>query len=228
MFTLADVVPWGRSFDEYQRMFALEPADLRGRILGCGDGPAGFNAEATRRGLTVVSCDPVYQFDADALSTRIEATRAQIVEQTRRNADQFVWTHIPSVDALEQERMSAMHMFLADYPAGRVAGRYVAGELPVLPFDDASFDLALCSHFLFLYSTQRDVDFHLASMRELCRVAAEVRVFPLLALEGSRSPHLDSVIDACGRGGFDASVERVHYEFQRGANEMLRVRRARA
>jgi hypothetical protein len=28
MFTLDRVVPWGRSFDEYQRMFALTEADL--------------------------------------------------------------------------------------------------------------------------------------------------------------------------------------------------------
>ena len=55
MFTLDKVVPWGRSFDEYRRMFALTDADLRGRILGCGDGPAAFNAEATRLGMRVTS-----------------------------------------------------------------------------------------------------------------------------------------------------------------------------
>lgn len=42
-FALADVVPWGRTFEEYCAMFALTAADLRGRILGCGDGPAAFN-----------------------------------------------------------------------------------------------------------------------------------------------------------------------------------------
>ena len=63
MFTLSSVVPWGRSFDEYVRMFALAESDLESRILGCGDGPASFNVEATRRGATVVSCDPLYQFD---------------------------------------------------------------------------------------------------------------------------------------------------------------------
>jgi hypothetical protein len=50
MFTLSDVVPWGRSFDEYQRMFVLSEDDLATTILGCADGPASFNAEATRRG----------------------------------------------------------------------------------------------------------------------------------------------------------------------------------
>jgi len=35
MFKLNRVVPWGRSFDEYRRMFALSDCDLRGRVLGC-------------------------------------------------------------------------------------------------------------------------------------------------------------------------------------------------
>jgi hypothetical protein len=37
---LAEVIPWGRSFDEYRRMFALTDGDLAARVLGCGDGPA--------------------------------------------------------------------------------------------------------------------------------------------------------------------------------------------
>ncbi len=48
MFTLDHVVPWGRSFEEYRAMFAIDDRDLDGGILGCGDGPASFNAEATR------------------------------------------------------------------------------------------------------------------------------------------------------------------------------------
>lgn len=43
-FTLDKVVPWGRSYDEYVSMFDLSGADLGVRILGCGDGPAEFNA----------------------------------------------------------------------------------------------------------------------------------------------------------------------------------------
>ena len=39
MFTLDQVVPWGRSFDEYRRMFALTEEDLDQTIIGCGDGP---------------------------------------------------------------------------------------------------------------------------------------------------------------------------------------------
>lgn len=54
-FTLDQVVPWGRSYEEYLAMFALTEADLHKRILGCGDGPASFNAELTKRGGKVIS-----------------------------------------------------------------------------------------------------------------------------------------------------------------------------
>jgi len=46
--------------------------------------------------------------------------------------------------------MAAMQEFLADYRAGGREGRYMAATLPHLPFADGAFDLALCSHLLFL------------------------------------------------------------------------------
>ena len=153
MFTLASVVPWGRSFDEYRRMFALTDVDLRGRVLGCGDGPASFNVEATRRGAQVVSCDPLYQFSAAEIRQRIDETAAEVLEQARRNAHEFVWDEaIPDLATLKRVRMSAMTAFLEDYETGRVEGRYLDAGLPSLPFADGAFDLALCSHFLFLYA----------------------------------------------------------------------------
>ncbi|WP_286194489.1 hypothetical protein [Synechococcus sp. CCY 0621] len=91
MFTLEKVVPWGRSFEEYTGMFLLAEADMAGRILGCGDGPAGFNAEATRRGAKVVSCDPLYEFSNADIEARIAATYEQVIDQTRQNQEEFVW-----------------------------------------------------------------------------------------------------------------------------------------
>jgi hypothetical protein len=223
MFTLEQVVPWGRSFDEYCRMFALTEADLRLGILGCGDGPASFNAEATRRGVSVISCDPIYRWDGPLLRERIDATYQQIIDQTRQNAHEFVWDSIRSVEELGAVRMTAMLSFLGDYGSGRTSGRYVAAELPVLPFADDSFDLALCSHFLFLYSSHLSEAFHRSAILEMCRVAREVRVFPLLALGGERSPYVDAVADDVRRSGHDVSIQEVPYEFQKGGNEMMRV-----
>lgn len=223
-FTLDQVVPWGRSFDEYRRMFALSENDLARRILSCGDGPASFNGEGRRRGVTVTSCDPLYQFDAGQIRQRIAATRAQILAQTRANRDQFVWTSIESVEELSRIRLAAMNVFLEDFVSHR--GRYVAAALPHLPFRERSFDLAVCSHFLFLYSMHFGEREHHHALREMCRVADEVRVFPLLALDGGLSPFVEPLVRALQHEHCTVSIETVPYEFQRGGNQMLRLRRA--
>jgi hypothetical protein len=226
MFTLDEVVPWGRSFDEYRRMFDLGDDDFGGRIVGCADGPASFNADATRRGHRVVSCDPLYRWSKTQIQERIAATYHQVLDQTRQNAHEFVWASgIRDVMDLGRVRMSAMQAFLSDFEAGKEAGRYVDAALPILPFDDGAFDLAVCSHFLFLYSAQLGDAFHRAALVEMCRVALEVRVFPLLALGGDRSPHVAPCASFLAASGFEVSIQRVPYEFQRGGNEMLRVRR---
>jgi hypothetical protein len=228
MFTLDAVVPWGRSFEEYRSMFALSDRDLGLTILDCGGGPSSFNAEGTRGGYSIVSCDPLYRFAASQIETRIAATYAAILDQTRQNAAEFVWTSIRSVDELGAVRMSAMRTFLDDYPAGQLDGRYLNGELPALRFADRSFDLALSSHFLFLYTEQFDESFHSSSIAEMCRVADEVRIFPLLALGSVRSRHVDPVADEIRRRGFHVSIENVPYEFQKGGNQMMRIRRGDA
>ncbi len=222
-FELSQILPWGRSFDEYIAMFNLKQEDLDGRILGCADGPAGFNAELNRRGGRVVSCDPIYRFTKEQLSERIEQACEEIIEQTRKNADNFIWSSIGSVEGLRETRMSAMKEFLADYDEGKKQGRYIDAELPLLPFDDGDFDIALCSHFLFLYSDRLSMGFHRESIRQLCRVATEVRIFPLIDLDLRPSPHVQPIVRLLGRDGFTASVEQVPYEFQRGGNKMLRI-----
>jgi hypothetical protein len=229
MFTLESVVPWGRSYEEYCRMFNLAEPDLGMSILGCGDGPASFNAGARRQGTRVISCDPIYRFEPAEIEQRINVTFDQIVDQTRRNMDQFVWSdEIGTVEALATVRMRAMGTFLDDYGSRNGSRRYVAAALPQLPFSDRAFDLALCSHFLFLYSDHFDDDFHCDALDEMCRVATEVRVFPLLALDGHRSPFVDLGIKHLRMRGRDAQIETVPYEFQRGGNQMLRISVKRA
>ena len=224
-FTLDQVVPWGRSFDEYMRMFALSAVDFAGRIAGCADGPASFNAEATALGYCVTSFDPLYRFSEAEIELRIQETYAQVLAQLRVNQEHYRWDFFPTPEIVGEWRMRAMRRFLTDYPPGLRAQRYVDAGLPELPCADNTFALALCSHFLFLYSDHLSLDFHLAAIRELCRVAPEARIFPLLTLAGAPSPHLGPVIAALQADGYRASVEDVPYEFQRGAHQMLRVRR---
>jgi len=224
-FTLSQVVPWGRSFDEYVAMFALTQADLGSSILGCGDGPASFNAVLTRRGGHIVSVDPLYRFSQGEIRDRIRQTCAEILDQTRKNTHEFIWTTIKSVEDLGRLRMAAMEEFLSDYPTGVTEKRYIDGELPHLAFPDKTFDLALCSHLLFLYSEHLSEDFHVESIKELCRVAREVRIFPLLELGSRKSRHVKAVRARLAAEGYGVSIRTVPYEFQRGGNQMMSVKR---
>ena len=224
--TLNEIVPWGRSYEEYRQMFALTEVDLRQRILGCADGPAAFNAGLTQRGGQVISVDPLYAFTELQIRDRIAATYDTILLQLQHSQADYVWEAIASVADLGRVRMAAMTQFLADYEAGKQAGRYRPGSLPALPFENDYFDLALVSHFLWLYSDHLSCEFHQQSLRELLRVAREVRLFPLLTLDCQLSPHLSAVTAQLLRDGFTVSRQRVDYEFQRGGNEMLVVRAA--
>jgi len=222
-FTLEKAVPWGRNFDEYVAMFALTPLDFRRRILGCADGPAAFNAVVNRTGGGVVSVDPLYASSAQQIKELIDDTYPIVLAETEQNKDEFVWSHVKTVAELGALRMGAMLEFLADYEMGVKEFRYVDGELPSLPFMDRTFELALCSHFLFLYSDQYDLRFHIDSVHELCRVAEEVRIFPLNELGARPSRHLKQVVDVCQQSGLNPEIVTVDYEFQKGANRYLRL-----
>lgn len=223
--TINNAYPWGRSFDEYRRMFALTEAELECRVLGCADGPAAFNAGMHRAGRRAISCDPLYQFTADEIRGRIDAVCPELIAHAAKERHRFVWDTIRSPEEMGQLRMASMREFLADYVAPGAGSRYVAGALPALPFADDSFDLALCSHFLFLYSDELSLEFHRLSVLELSRVADEVRVFPLMDMKGEASKHVEAIRAELRRAGLLVAIEPVPYEFQRGGNRMLKIRR---
>ena len=206
-------------------MFALTPEDLGGKVLDCAAGPASFNAEATSEGRAVVSCDPLYDFTADEIRSRIEATHATLVANAREARDEFVWREIESPEHLGRVRLAAMQRFLDDFPQGLREGRYLSRAFPHLGFPNGAFDLALCSHFLFTYSELLSLDFHVTSIGEMCRVAGEALVFPLLQGYGGRSPHLQPVVARLRESGYRVEIRSVPYEFQRGGDEMLTVSR---
>lgn len=221
---LDKVIPWGRCLDEYIGMFSLTSSDLKLAILDCAGGPASFNAEMTRQGKKVISCDPVYQFTAVEIGDRIQETYQTVIDGVKANVDGYLWNNFESPYQLGSVRMKAMQEFLEDFPSGLQQGRYMTAELPVLPFENGQFDLALCSHFLFAYSHLLSEEFHRSAITEMCRVAKEVRVFPLLGgSSGVESPHLNPIVTKLRNRSFHVEIKEVDYEFQKGGNKMLRV-----
>ncbi len=220
---LERVVPFGRSLDEYIRMFSLTDADLRKSILSVGDGPASFNAEGTKLGYQITSIDPLYIFTSSHIRQRFYEVVDNIIEQVERTPDDWVWTYHGSPSGLKRHRENVIYRFCEDYEIGKVQGRYEIGELPKLNYQDNEYELGLCSHFLFLYSDHFDEQFHFNSICEMLRVCHEVRIFPLLTLMLKPSPHLSGVIAELTKNGYKCEIQRVDYELQRGGNEMLTI-----
>jgi hypothetical protein len=217
------IVPWGRSRREYELMFRLSADDLSRGVLDCGGGPASFTAEMSASGYRTISADPIYTYSSEDIRARFDATVESMMDQVRATPDDWTWSYHRDPDHLLANRRAALEAFLQDYARGLREGRYVVAELPSLPFETDSFSIAVCSHLLFLYSDLLSADFHVRSVRELCRVAREVRIFPLLTLSRKPSPHVETVRSAIAADGWTSEIVPVDYELQRGGNQLLKI-----
>ena len=210
-----------RAYDEYVAFFALDADSLRGqRVLDCSAGASSFVARASRTGVDAVAVDPAYASGADEL--------AEIGGRGLRDGNaiaashpgRFTWEWYGSPESRERMRAQALAEFLLDFHENR--DRYITASLPELPFSDGEFDLAMCSHLLFTWADQLGREWHLAALRELCRVASQVRVFPtVMQGAGEPVPFWDELMDDLIRAGIQTEVRQVPYRFQVGADRML-------
>jgi hypothetical protein len=217
----------GRTYDEYARIFGLDdPLLMQGKILDCPAGAASFAAEACGRGFDVVACDILYDLPFQELIRRGEKDIQLIYEKVGEVSHLYVWDYYRDRDDLIARRKKALTLFAEDLSGGKAGGRYVKASLPRLPFADGTFRLAVSGHFLFLYGDMLDLDFHKACLMELMRVSSgEVRIFPLCGLDAEPYRHLGEVLCFLRSEGVDAEISRVPFEFQRGANMMMRLYR---
>lgn len=184
-FKLQSVAFFGRTLAEYLSMFALDLDELRGlKILDVASGPGSFVAEALAMGLDATGCDPMYAQDAATIAAQGERDIDACRDQIRKSPGALVYRDIGKFYG---EKYSALERFAADFRRRRGESRYVAGALPVLPFEDGSFDLVLSANFLMIYAPLADggmhdgnefgLEFHRRSFRELARVTRrDVRV----------------------------------------------------
>lgn len=198
----------------------LDNDELTKKIAGFGDGPSSFNCEASQKGYSVTSFDPIYQFSKEQLQKRIEEVRSVVMQQMKENMDNYSWKNIRNLNELENLRMSAMKLFLSDYEQGKAENRYIFHELPdKLNFEDNTFDIGLSSHFLLMY-TDLGYEFHISAISEMLRVCKEVRIFPIVDLDANKSELTENVIEYF-RQNHTVSIVKTHYEFQKGDNKML-------
>lgn len=203
-------------------MFGLGPTELSGRVLDCSAGAAGFVAQAATGGCRATAADPSY------VLTRQELAEAGRRDLDRGNAiagehpDRFRWDWYGKPARREALRKRALAQFLLDFE--QHPSRYIAAQLPQLPFRDGAFDLAICSHLLFTWADVLGQEWHRAALCELARVGREVRVFPtVLQGAGAAVPFWDPLMAQLADAGLTTELRRVDYSFQVGADQMLVV-----
>ncbi|KTD26135.1 SAM-dependent methyltransferase [Legionella lansingensis] len=217
------LVLWGHHIDEYQEMFALTDKDKHSRILEYGCGPSAVNVELTQQEQKIVSADPLFNLDKDTLYSKVDLVFADMVARVTKDQDKFNFSLYGSLEGLINKRREGMKQFFADYQQGKKEKRYYGVNHYALPFSDFFFDFALSSHYLFADLDDQDVDFHLQVIKELARVAKEVRIFPLIDRHHQPSPFLGPVLLGLQQENFGVEVKEVTYHLQPGGNAMLRV-----
>jgi hypothetical protein len=221
-YEIDDVAFIGRTFAEYRRMFDLDVGGWTDRrVLDCPAGACSFVAEGRERGIEAVGADLLYDRSAAALAERCPRDIETAMAALDGVEDLYRWTFYDDVTELASYRQQAASRFLHDYAHN--GDRYVAAELPTLPFPDGAFDLVLSAHLLFLYDDRLSIGFHHRAVRELLRVGGQLRAFPLHGFDTERSDLVEPVVDALRADGYSVETRSVPFEFQRGADEMLVV-----
>ncbi len=220
---LDKIVPWGRNLSEYKNMFLLNEKEIINyKILDVAGGPSSFNCEVNEKGGNVVSYDPLYMYSSQIIKPKINETAEIVLKEIEKNREKYNWINIKNPNELLRIRLEAMKKFLKHYEIN--PNRYIYGELPIISFNNNSFDLVLCSHFLFLYSNILYLNFHIESINEMLRVGKEVRIFPIVDLNNKKYKYLEKIIEIFEKDYF-IELKESNYNFQKNAKEMLIIKR---
>lgn len=217
-----EVVPgWVYGLEEYQQIFDLNPQDFKRSILDFPGSISCFNAEASGKGANIVSADALYLHGHEQVSDFAKNLYRMNADFLKQNHQKLKYGE-PALNQIALDWENNKTKFLADYSTGKEAGRYQHVLMPNLPYEDSQFDLALCSDYVFNRHVQNDCRPEEVIL-ELCRVAREVRVFPLLNDAGDISEWLGPVMLELQKNNYGIEIRQVPFEVLKGGNAMLRV-----
>ena len=212
---------WVYHYADMCQMFCLMDADFNKKILDFPAGISSFNMQASQQGQHIVSADALYALDFDALTTRTKKILSSDQQQLKTLFAKHLIHDDITIDHIMTDWRETSANFLKDFLHGKKEGRYVAADLPELPFRANQFGLALCSDLVF--HTQASAFTPAEVIAELCRVAEEVRVFPLLDENGEISAELGPLMLMLQQENYGIEVKEVTYKKRTGSNALLRL-----
>ena len=216
-------VLWGHHLEEYRDMFDLQESSFSMRFLEFQCGPSAFQYDLRGRSAHLVSYDDWFCLDKKAISGQIEESFETRLVQISAQPQSFNFSRYGGLEALVAYRREGVAHFLQDYDLGHAEGRYLPAATKTLAFEPFFFDYALSAHHFFSSIVPQTVEYHLTLLKELARVAKEVRIFPLVDANGVPSPLLGPVILALQQQHFGVEVREVSYQVQPKGNAMLRL-----
>lgn len=204
-------------------MFSFSEDELQGKkILDCPAGACSFTAVGNKLGLDVTASDIAYFHSVEDLKNKGLQDIEHAMEHMEKAKSNFKWDYFKDLVGLRRHRLYALNDCSDDMK--KSSERYIPVTLPTLPFKNDEFDLLLSAHFLFMYGDRLDFQFHIETLNELLRVTKEeIRIFPLVDLEGKRYEHLEKIISYLENNGCTTEEVKVPYEFQKNANSMLKI-----
>ncbi|CAM4237578.1 SAM-dependent methyltransferase [Paenibacillus endophyticus] len=216
-----------RGYDEYVRMFDLQPVDLeRGEMLDVAAGGSSFTADANARGYRAFAVDPRYDKGIEEWISEAEQEIETSTAKLAKLQERFDWSYYGSIDQHRAGRVTSIERFKESVRDSMNKHRYAAGKLPELPYSDNRFSLILCSHFMFLYADQFGTEFHIEAMKELmriCKPGGQIRIYPLLSLNWEPYPGLEQLLHTIKENGGSAELCPSHLPFIPGSSQYLKV-----
>ncbi|PNT90020.1 hypothetical protein [Coxiella burnetii] len=219
--TKTSLIPsWVHSFEDYRAMFDLTDTELDRKILDYPASVSSFNAEMVKAGHDkVISADPHYDLEPMDMSKHVDNVIQRLATQLHQYANRIHTEREKTLEDILTGWNQYAQIFVTDYSQGRLENRYQVAHLPHLPFADFQFELALCADLVFRNETASPQ----LAITELCRVAHEVRIFPLLDEQGKVSDTLGPLMLTLQEKNYGIEVREVPYKLQRGNNAMLRL-----
>ncbi|MGB8216136.1 MAG: hypothetical protein WCE94_02445 [Candidatus Methanoperedens sp.] len=204
-------------------MFELDNLPKDEQILDVASGVSSFCAEANAKGYNVTASDRIYTASLLEIGQKCRQDLDEVMKQLPGIVDLYVWNFFKDIQALKAQREKAYKLFIEDFK-NHGTKRYMPVEYPSSGFIDNQFSTSLVSHFLFLYEDHINYDLHKKIILELLRITSkEIRIFPIVNLQGKKSPFVDALMNDADFEQFKISIEKVDYEFMKNGNEMMAI-----
>jgi hypothetical protein len=218
-----------RSFTEYEKMFVLEKEDLeQGVILDIAAGASSFTATVKSKGIKAHAVDPLYQKSITEMAEHGRNEIAISTEKLAKLTESMDWSYYGNIERHRENRLSSLDVFMEDYAKADAKETYYPSALPELPFDNNTFSLVVCSHFLFLYQEQFDYTFHLNALMEMyrvCQVGGQIRIYPVYDLKGKPYAFLEQLINHMKELGASLELRASQLPFLPGSTHFLNIRK---